>query len=1269
MNSERLPPFQRKIMWAMLIVIASVCVMFWVVSVSAYPKTQDGFKQSLQQASVWTIENMSSGYEDLNISDFEDGTTDGWSSWIEDPYKDNLTITTNNCLTNYCLNWTYNYSSYNSSSPKIGYRIITKSFTNLDGSNYTGIGFWYKGDKRNYFQIKLVTYINGTTKAEHQSSSGGEVTSYYTDGGDWKYYYYDFSWLRNESSSDESMPREFLNNVTKILIVIFNGSSTDENINGEIIFDNLSLVNFDKGGIYRTLNPTLNERNGRYQEGVYNLAYLYYNGLTGYSGNETLLNKSIEMGDWLVRNQMLDGGWQEYGLQTTSSSASTGFPGISFMKTLELVKEEPIMQENVTTYRLGNITTKTRIELWNETAELMANYTLNFDFPESWYSNQYFGRLHATWLYANYSGKWDTYNNKINSELTTINNTWQLNRFGFTPESNSTSKIGIDNGYFHVSTFMYSAFYQDSKNPILGDIIKKEDKAFLNIIGSPHDYSSYLINGSRDTGEIKSTTSTEYSYNITTLLNIPYHQQAMYNRQESISSFGDFSKTTFTRGIHWDVMRVPFIEATEFVDTGFKFPQNYSHYSYNLFNETSWTRNNNSISGPIQSISQLEFPQIYYAWDDDGSYWNWGDEQGTFNITNFDNSNLLMQELNGLTNAQIVYDNGTYIDSINGNYNLSLSPNQYAYVYDECIIPHDGMTILESTIFCEGTYNLNGSSSGAITIGDNNIVLDGGGSILQGNWTQTGNNGAVVILSNSKSNLTIQNITIMNYERPVKLQGANSLNGTIKDSNFTMNRMAIWLSGTGLSGNSFIKNNYFSNNSYAAVWIQGTSEQGLTIKDNVVYQLAQGHEGIREESTSSKATNITIMNNTFYKSGDVQSPSIKQVLGNNWIILNNTVYGAGNLYEYGIRVNGQNNTVSYNYIDQTQYGLSILEGSYNSTFSFNTIRDGDMGSEIINSNFIYYLNNTIINMSDTGMDSYYIGLRAVNNSNLYVKGNNFTNIPTVGALFVGNRNLTISDNYFQMMTFQERIDAQTNDGYEPQCVIQATKRYKGYEERFGNDNVTITNNVMVANDACYLDLENVTNLQTDLTNYWYRSFTTNVSYSGKYEFYVPIENDNVSRYSSAQGYRNDFRISNSSGDTSADFQYNIFKDYSYFKNLNQNGVGGIFLNVSSLNDALAYNENLSIYGSANIEQNDNEINFVLFPSNGTFVLDDYNWTLGVTRMNDPAFNGTYLENNLDQTILVQISDFNTLRNAQFTTGASISSTRIGMAPGDYSYVY
>lgn len=646
--------------------------------------------------------------------------------------------------------------TYNVSNPTYNWMYLNKQGGgDWDLSNMTGLGFWFKGDGTNNTlgQFQLYDSITGTewvTSSFATDYDSGD--SIHMDSTDWKYIYIDFKFYKNKTGGQD-IPQWALANISRIYLQVSDGGYSEPT--GTVYFSDLRAVDYDKGSMFFTRwRDGSTNVSGRWQEGLYNLAYQYKYGTHGYAGNQDIRNAVVEGMDWLARNQLWNGGWlAEDGTSNHGSSAGTGFVGIPMVKTLDLMKDDAYLNDYVNERFHENITNQTRGALWNASAETMANYTLIFTFPAGWVTNQYFGHLHATWLYANYSGKWNIYNDTINSQLATINNTWQLNTFGFTPESNTTGKIGIDWGYNHVTTFVEASFYLDSLNPTLSDIINKHGESFKNTVNDGH---TYMLNGSRgSTGS--NGVYDSYVWLASNMTGDPYIQQLVYLTNVYGAGTGSSANgNSLTGGLvpyrstYWATTNWLYC-SVNVTDPGFRFPQNYTHIAYDLMSETSWDSRNTDLTGNFQTISQLQFPRILFAWDDNNTWWKRGDNLTTFSdYLTTNSSGWMYSDENGNfslpvtpkikitigdSNVQVITQNGT------AKYNTTRSDlfnNSGDFIQMKAYSEVDVYGLTDALIFLQ-----NGT-----VIGSTNISANDGNI----NYTQSGSNNHTIILD--KINLT-----------------------------------------------------------------------------------------------------------------------------------------------------------------------------------------------------------------------------------------------------------------------------------------------------------------------------------------------------------------------------------------------------------------------------------------------------------------------------------------------------------------------------------
>lgn len=657
---------------------------------------------------------------DINISNF-DINTDGWTILSGGLGGENVTRITNGCIRGSgCLNFTYNMSGQT-------IRAVQKFNMIINMSNYTGIGFWYKGDGSN----NILAVRNRLSDA---ASDNVNFISFSLNSTEWKYGYMDFNLFRNLSNGNLVIERNRIDsyNLTTLYLRIENNSNT---VYSSVFFDDVQILDYNKGDVHRNYNKSTFQRNARYVEGMYNLAYQYNYGNLQFKGNELLLNKSIDMGDYLVIQQLPDGAWTEnFGENNGGTDATVGFTGYAFIKTYLLIKNSSKMNENITIYHQGNLTTNTRGYLWNDTLQRMANWSLNTNFPRTghWFSNQYFARQNTLWIYYNHFGG-SYYIDKINSELIIMNNTWQLNRFGFLPENNISNSIGIDVGYLTVGTESLFQFYNDAKLPILIEIMNKSDYAILNLFGRNESYTAYLYNGSRGSNYNDGITRS-FIYNNSKNFGFIYTQEINYGGFNNWSTYGDINKIAPYRSTA--IYLEDFINFQDnIISNGLIFPQNYSKYSYDLLNETSWNIRILNESTNINTISKLQFPLMLFAYNSNDSWWVRGDY-----ITG-NNTNWIYSDNNGNFTIPIIprvryYSNDIQLaesDSQRIGFNVSINRSNFAFISgnNKVIINPQTLTTLNAFGYTTNPILSNGTLiSGTILKNDqSNLTIPAGGQI------------------------------------------------------------------------------------------------------------------------------------------------------------------------------------------------------------------------------------------------------------------------------------------------------------------------------------------------------------------------------------------------------------------------------------------------------------------------------------------------------------------------------------------------------------
>lgn len=426
-------------------------------------------------------------------------------------------------------------------------------------------------------------------------------------------------------------------------------------------------------------------------------------------------------------------------------------------------------------------------------------------------------------------------------------------------------------------------------------------------------------------------------------------------------------------------------------------------------------------------------------------------------------------------------------------------------------------------------------------------------------------------LEDTSTNSMIENNTFFN----ASLYAIEIYDGTgnISNNNFTRNFIAIRNYEDGFHSGSLIEDNYFYNSSSRDIQLYADNLSLLSIVNNT-FHTYQGAGGVHEEQTISKADNIFVASNYFYQYGAYNSMSVRQYGGSNWDIVSNVFFGSGVIFSEAMKIEGNDSKVRFNVIQNTQYNI-WLSHAYNITVTNNTVFNGDQGSWIEESDLVYFENNSLINIT-LNYDFYNTGLKILNSSNVFVRYNNWTEVATNALIAQGNYNVTIANNSVDFIPLSERGNYNATDGDEPRCAFQVTKRYKGYYNTFGNDNITIINNIFDSDTPCYLYSENVTQLTQDFNSYWYRKFEVPTSDMGPFEFFIPNYYANISSYTG--GVINYTVVADFGGSSTKHIQFNISNTSMAFKNINETDA----LTVTVYNLSLAGPYNFSYWDNNSV---------------------------------------------------------------------------------------
>ena len=529
---------------------------------------------------------------------------------------------------------------------------------------------------------------------------------------------------------------------------------------------------------------------------------------------------------------------------------------------------------------------------------------------------------------------------------------------------------------------------------------------------------------------------------------------------------------------------------------------------------------------------------------------------------------------------------------------------------------------ISSNLFFNVTqdFYINVSGSSAISFAANNIHLDCNGSTINGNYTLT--TGSDGIITNGRDNLTISNCNVKGYYRNINLKN-------------TENSSIINITAFGGVNNFYAEN--VQRTSFYNLYSYDSIAEGFYLLTSLIDIYINNYNANNSGTKGFRSYGSTInfyLNNSYVFGSSTDGFAFEN--NNTNLILSNITSSYNNVNFY------MENLTNVQFLNlRSLHSRSSVDGSF---------ADYTGGKNVLVDNFYAY------NTSGHGIANKYMDGFILRNSYFEKIGNGSAGGYGID-FYGGGNNITIYNN----------------------TIITANNGivFSMADDRNGT-NILVYNNT-VSNIHYYgiyfNGITNGTSIDNKLNNITIRCFSVS---TGSYNINVVGGecNNSLGYYllTNVNSYEvlfdnvnnnNDFN-NISVSDSNVTF-YNLpYKDYSVFQS---NGIGLSYIFLYNQTNALIYNTNGSIYGSSNIADNDGNINITLTPNNASYVLDDYNWTLGVTRENDPLFNGTFINNTLNEAITVRIYGITTLRNARFTNGARITPTQITVAPGDYSQVY
>ena len=283
------------------------------------------------------------------------------------------------------------------------------------------------------------------------------------------------------------------------------------------------------------------------------------------------------------------------------------------------------------------------------------------------------------------------------------------------------------------------------------------------------------------------------------------------------------------------------------------------------------------------------------------------------------------------------------------------------------------------------TYTFTDNTYDEIVVERDNIVVDGGGYILQGTGSGIG-----IQLSN-RCNVTVMNMEVRAFQHGVRL--TDSSNNTIYANSVTHNEYGIVLYSS--SSNNTLRNNAASNNSYnlgvftdsALGFIQDIDDSN-TVNGKPVYYWVNRQDMIVPLDAGYvvlvNCTRITVRNLTL--TNNMQGVALAFTTDST--ITNNTL--ANNFDGIRLDYSSNNNTISGNTITATtHYGIrfyseALIDGPpRNNTICGNTITNNEDGIRLD------FSSNNTIRTNNVANNKYGIGLYRSSGGNT-VSGNNIT---------------------------------------------------------------------------------------------------------------------------------------------------------------------------------------------------------------------------------------------------------------------------------------
>ncbi|MFH1396424.1 MAG: right-handed parallel beta-helix repeat-containing protein, partial [archaeon] len=374
-----------------------------------------------------------------------------------------------------------------------------------------------------------------------------------------------------------------------------------------------------------------------------------------------------------------------------------------------------------------------------------------------------------------------------------------------------------------------------------------------------------------------------------------------------------------------------------------------------------------------------------------------------FNVTSFSNYTIM----NGTTCTD---SDGDGFNSTGGSCGVADCNDNNASIFP----PSVGMSIVNDTILCNGTYYLNATGDGLITVSGENLTLKCNQTTMIGN---TSGNGLYIP---NRNNVTIKDCTWNNYNDAIVFSGTNN----IITNNTIYHTSSYGISQDGGTGNT-ISDNTIINTTNEGIYLELTST-GTNIFGN---NLTNSSLSVTDSSTGCNVYDNTLSDIT----GDAM------IIDSNNNVTSNTIIKVG-----GTAIDmldGRTNiTIENNIIQHVSSGINMEGTCTNITIANNIINNGTKGIDLTGVDILVY-NNNITNITESGIE---------------IESSNYTNVTgnTITATATG---IYVHTNSISSIIHDNKLENLSGNAIFLQNTGSSNKLFGNTINTTGNDAITIDN--------------------------------------------------------------------------------------------------------------------------------------------------------------------------------------------------------------------